>query len=287
MSAMFLDCFGDHSIKGDVKPQVFYSGKACGFLFLQVVKGSAVDSPILPQEELHMQNPVILSANSTKSLAQNVVAEELVTTKELAQMLGVDKRTIQNVISDKGYEIHFAPFQTRGGVQQMACVTKAQATAIKIELQNHSKIAKNGFDTLRVSNDLEMMLVQKKLTEYQNMRIRELTAERDAYKNCLDDMTSAKGMYSLKSVAKILEIKPQAFNRELIRIGFCIDNAEHEIMQDKKDRGYGTFVIPKNPSPDGKYHASTKITGKGIVWIAKQLKIEPNAQLLEQLAENA
>lgn len=234
-----------------------------------------------------MNGTNILSARNDVSLAQNVVAEELVTTRELAQMLGVDKRTIQNVISDKGYEIHFAPFQTRGGVQQMACVTKTQATAIKIELQNHSKIAKNGFDTLTVSNDLEMMLVQKKLTEYQNMRIRELTAERDAYKNCLDDMTRAKGMYSLKSVAKILDIKPQAFNRELIRIGFCIDNAEHEIMQDKKDRGYGTFVIPKNPSPDGKYHASTKITGKGIVWIAKQLKIEPNAQLLEQLAENA
>ena len=280
MSAMFLDCFGDHSIKGDVKPQVFYSGKACGFLFLQVVKGSAVDSPILPQEELHMQNPVILSANSTKSLAQNVVAEELVTTNDLAQMLGVDVKTIQRVVNSLDMNVE------RRGSSHTMVFTKAQATAIKIELQNHSKIARNGFDTLTVSNDLEMMLVQKKLTEYQNMRIRELTSERDAYKNCLDDMTSAKGMYSLKSVAKIL-IKPQAFNRELIRIGFCIDNAEHEIMQDKKDRGYGTFVIPKNPSPDGKYHASTKITGKGIVWIAKQLKIEPNAQLLEQLAENA
>ena len=196
-----------------------------------------------------MQNPVILSANSPKSLVQNVVEEELVTTRELAQMLGVSIETIRTTakeILDPSKSIWKV---INGGKSQ--AFTKAQATAIKIELQNHSKIAKNGFDTLTVSNDLEMMLVQKKLTEYQNMRIRELTAERDAYKNCLDDMTSAKGMYSLKSVAKIL------------------------------------FVIPKNPSPDGKYHASTKITGKGIVWIAKQLKIEPNAQLLEQLAENA
>ena len=232
-----------------------------------------------------MHNSISLSANLAKSLAQNVVEEELVTTKELAQMLGVDVKTIQRT-SARLFDIDVVKSISNGGRPSQA-FTKSQATAIKIELQNHSKIAKNGFDTLTVSNDLEMMLVQKKLTEYQNMRIKELTAERDAYKNCLDDMTSAKGMYSLKSVAKILDIKPQAFNRELIRIGFCIDNAEHEIMQDKKDRGYGTFVIPKNPSPDGKYHASTKITGKGVVWIAKQLKIEPNAQLLEQLAENA
>ena len=232
-----------------------------------------------------MHNSISLSANLAKSLAQNVVEEELVTTKELAQMLGVDVKTIQRT-SARLFDIDVVKSISNGGRPSQA-FTKSQATAIKIELQNHSKIAKNGFDTLTVSNDLEMMLVQKKLTEYQNMRIKELTAERDAYKNCLDDMTSAKGMYSLKSVAKILDIKPQAFNRALIRIGFCIDNAEHEIMQDKKDRGYGTFVIPKNPSPDGKYHASTKITCKGVVWIAKQLKIEPNAQLLEQLAENA
>ena len=52
-------------------------------------------SHLKPQEELRMQNPVILSANSPKSLAQNVVEEELVTTRELAQMLGVDVKTIQ------------------------------------------------------------------------------------------------------------------------------------------------------------------------------------------------
>ena len=52
-----------------------------------------------------------------------------------------------------------------------------QATAIKIELQNHSKLARNGFDTLTISNDLEMMVMQQKLQVYQAMRIKELSAE--------------------------------------------------------------------------------------------------------------
>lgn len=114
-----------------------------------------------------------------KTLADARSGARLMTTKELADVLGVSLRTVQQAIKGKGYEIIFAPLQTKGGVQNVACVTEAQATAIKIELQNRSKVSKNGFNSLTISNDLEMLAVQKKLSEYQDMRIAQLTAIRE------------------------------------------------------------------------------------------------------------
>ena len=62
---------------------------------------------------------------------------------------------------------------------------EAQATAIKIELQNHTKVAKNGYNTLSISNDLEAWELQKRLDAYKDRRIAELQAENEAQKQQL------------------------------------------------------------------------------------------------------
>lgn len=59
----------------------------------------------------------------------------------------------------------------------MLVVNELQATAIKMELQNHSKVALNGFKTYEISNDIEMLEVSRRLAEYQNRRIEELMAQ--------------------------------------------------------------------------------------------------------------
>lgn len=108
------------------------------------------------------------SVNSFESLPQN---ETLVTTKDLAKMLGVDVKTIQRVVTSLDINVE------RVGSSHTMMFNEQQATLIKIELQNHSKLARNGFNTVSISNDLEMMLMQQKLSEYQNMRIQQLTSE--------------------------------------------------------------------------------------------------------------
>ena len=87
---------------------------------------------------------------------------QLVTTKELAEMLGVTPRSIQITVEElaKNNSQVFREIQrnSQGGY----LFNEVQATAIKIELQNHTKIAKNGFDTLTISNDLEMIAIQQR-----------------------------------------------------------------------------------------------------------------------------
>ena len=102
-----------------------------------------------------MQNPVILSANSTKSLVQNVVAEELVTTKELAQMLGVEVTAIKRAVQKLGAVLHRVERNNQGGY----LFTEKQATIIKQEIQKHHNLATRRIDT--VSTEEKVMTVKE------------------------------------------------------------------------------------------------------------------------------
>ena len=103
-----------------------------------------------------MQNPVILSANSTKSLVQNVVAEELVTTKELAQMLGVDVSTVTKTVSRMNVTSEVLPKFKQG---QTPRFNEKQATIIKQEIQKHHNLATRRIDT--VSTEEKVMTVKE------------------------------------------------------------------------------------------------------------------------------
>lgn len=140
----------------------------------------------------------IVSVNSSdfnsKNYGKPEVSQELITTKELAESLGVDVKTIQRTVDSLDMNVE------RYGRSHSMMFNKAQATAIKIELQNHSKVARNGFDTMTVSNDLEMLVLQKKLSDYQSMRIEQLTAELEQAKPKLEIFNTICNSESLKSV---------------------------------------------------------------------------------------
>ena len=106
--------------------------------------------------------------------------EKTMTTKELANVLGVSSDSILLAVKrlNLAENIRQVPINGKMGY----VFTVAQSTAIKIELQNHSKVAQNGFTTLTISNDLEMFMVQKQLDAYKDRRIAELTAENEQLK---------------------------------------------------------------------------------------------------------
>lgn len=89
------------------------------------------------------------------TLVTDLKSEKTVTTKELAESLGVDVKTIQRAVDSLDINVE------RVGSSHTMVFNEAQATAIKIELQNHSKIAQNGFNTLTINNDVEMLILQK------------------------------------------------------------------------------------------------------------------------------
>lgn len=212
------------------------------------------------------------------------------TTKQLAEELGVSLRTVQQTIANKGYEINFIPFQTKGGIQKMACVNEAQATAIKIELQNHSKVARNGYDTLSITNDLEMMIIQRKLDAYKDNRIAELQKENEIQKqqienqqkiieeqkpnvDALNRIADGKGCYSINQTAKALKLPygNQTLFKKLKEMGIL--NKDNSPKQEQINAGHFKTVIKYINDFVGN-KTITLTTSKGLVYLAKRFNTE-------------
>ena len=132
------------------------------------------------------------------------VKEKTVTTKELAESLGVDVKTIQRA-SAKLFDIDVVKSVSYGG-RPTQVFTEAQSTAIKIELQNHSKIAKNGFNTLDVSNDVEGELLVQRAMAYQQQKIEALQRRAEIAEKSLERIANGNGCFSMNQTAKALKL---------------------------------------------------------------------------------
>lgn len=218
-------------------------------------------------------------------------AMELVTTKELAEMLGITPRSIQITVEEltKNNSQVFREIQrnSQGGY----LFNEAQATAIKIELQNHTKIAKNGFDTLTISNDLEMIAIQQRLNEYQSRRIKELQAENEAQKQRLaiaepkakwyDDFADCTGLIEIGVVGKHLE--PYGLGAVKIFDRLKADGIIYEKTTDGvksyfayfRYRQYFAYRNGKYEKPDGKKIAYSKLmcTKVGAQWLESKYSV--------------
>jgi hypothetical protein len=165
------------------------------------------------------------------------VADKTVTTKELAESLGLSVDTITNAANKLFNPSELNRRVINGG--NSLIFTELQATAIKIELQNHSKVAKNGFTTLTINNDLEAWELQKRLDAYKDRRISELTDQNEKLQIELDE---SKDWYSVKRVqlmGYLTDKDPRKLWRPLRR--YCI---EHNLRIKKIfDANYGDVAI--------------------------------------------
>lgn len=209
-------------------------------------------------------------------------SEKTVTTKELAEMLGVDVRTVQRA-SEKLFDTNVVKSISTGG-RPTQVFTEAQATAIKIELQNHTKVAKSGFDTLTISNDLEMLLMQQRLNEYQSRRIAELQAENEAQKQKLaiaepkakwyDEFVDASNLVEIGVVGKHLEkygLGAKKIFERLKADKIIYERIEGSVKTYLNYFRYKPYFATKNcyyEKPDGKRVAYTKLmfTAAGVEW---------------------
>ncbi len=169
--------------------------------------------------DLQLQKAYALSENQANQGRESLVvkksvtqANHKVTTKELAEMLGVTTRIIQITVKELAKKNSRLFEHIESNSQGGYLFNEAQATSIKIELQNHTKIAKNGFNTLTIANDLEMLEIQRRLSEYQTRRIAELQLQNDNLKIKLDE---SKEWYSIKRMEKLN--KGQHFDWRLLK----------------------------------------------------------------------
>lgn len=220
-----------------------------------------------------MRNSNSLSVQGSESLVKTV------TTKELAENLGVSVDTIQNSVK-KLTENNRQVFgnilrNSQGGY----LFNEAQATAIKIELQNHTKVAKNGYNTLSIANDLEAWELQKRLDAYKDRRIAELTAENEKKQAILDTISNAKGCFSIAQAAKALQLP---YGRNTLK-----DNLKKmDLLIEKTGEPYqseinaGHFKVKNKVCADGVNRPVSLITGKGLVYLAKKFNTTIDESIL-------
>lgn len=143
------------------------------------------------------------------------VPEKLITTKELAQVLCIDKRTInetvQRLVSGNVLS-HLETKSVKGGKTWV--FTEKQATIIKQEIQKHHNLATRQIDT--VTTEFEenqtianaMAILQRRSIELQqqienkNKQIEELTPDAESWRKFVD----SEGSFTASNVAKLLHI---------------------------------------------------------------------------------
>ena len=206
-----------------------------------------------------------------KTLADARSGARLMTTKELADSLGVSVETVRTAarkLIDPSKSIWKV---VNGGKSQVFDV--AQATAIKIELQNRSKVSRNGFNSLTISNDLEMLAVQKKLSEYQNMRIAQLTAqikEQAPKVEVYNRLIDRSGLVNIRETAKELNVKVKVLVVWLIGHGWCFRGKHGEIVATAEAVRRKLMAIRECES-HGKVFQQSLITAKGRAKLALAL----------------
>ena len=214
-----------------------------------------------------------------------LTTEKTMTTKELAEALGVDKSTISRTLETLPDLV--ATLQQVNINGKMGFVyNEAQATAIKTALQNKTKISKNGFDTLTIANDFEMLVMQQKLTEYQSRRIAELQAENERKEKQLieqkpkvdfyDRVTESPDCIDIGQCAKILNVKNIGRNKlfEILR-NKKILNERNQPYQKYVDCGYFRIIETSFNLPDGtqKINLKTVVFQKGLDFIRKMIEV--------------
>lgn len=225
-----------------------------------------------------MQNSICLSERNETSLANN----DVMTTKELAQSLGVDVKTIQRTATKLFNPSTLMSRVINGGKSQV--FNEAQATAIKLELQNHSKV-----NALSPKTTLEKQLLIKQAMRLQDEMIAELQAQNEMQKAMIEEMQPKSDVYdSISDSATLQDLQTAAVTIGIKNI-FKILEADGIIEKKTTNDGqayykpiakYAEYLALKDgkawTDPYGVKHVRPRIfvTGKGLLWLTKKYGAE-------------
>lgn len=207
------------------------------------------------------------------SKVKNITTEKFVTTKELANILNVDVRTIQMIAKKILDPTKVLSRVINGGVSKV--FNEQQATVIKQEIQKHHNLKNRQIDN--VSTELEVLsnalsafnalqdLYNQKEAEYKN-----IIAEKQAI---LDRITNGKGCYSMSQTAKALKLPYGNITLfEKLR-SMQILNLDNTPKQKQINNGNFKVVVKYINEKVGN-KTVTLTTGKGLVYLAKKFNTE-------------
>lgn len=183
-----------------------------------------------------------------------ITREQVMTTKELAEVLGVSERTIQNTVEKLAKSISPVAKNSQGGY----LFNEAQATAIKLELQNHAKV-----NSQAPTTDYEMELLTQRVIAYHAEKANEYKARAELAEKKNAILMHVSKTYTATEIAKECGFRSAKELNNFLeekKIQFKI-NGTWTAYADYADKGY--FDIKQEVLDNGKVIYYRKITQLG------------------------
>ena len=207
-----------------------------------------------------------------RELSPVVSAVNKMSTKEVADILGVDVKTVQRAALSLDMDVE------RSGSSHTMLFDEAQVTAIKLEIENHSKV-----NALTPKTNLERQLIIQQAMQIQAEMIEELqnkVSRLEPAANFAYQLCSSKDTIEIGECAKVLN-KNIGRNRlfEFLRNSNVLQS-NNIPYQKYIDAGYFRVIESKYVTPNGETKISLKtvVFQKGVAYINK---------LLSKAVENA
>ena len=218
----------------------------------------------------------VVSAEQEKKTSEEVASvlgvKQKMTTKEVADILGVDVKTVQRAALSLDMDVE------RSGSSHTMLFDEAQVTAIKLEIENHSKV-----NALTPKTNLERQLIIQQAMQIQAEMIEELqnkVSRLEPAANFAYQLCSSKDTIEIGECAKVLN-KNIGRNRlfEFLRNSNVLQS-NNIPYQKYIDAGYFRVIESKYITPNGETKISLKtvVFQKGVAYINK---------LLSKAVENA
>ena len=210
----------------------------------------------------------------------NEIAErKLITGKELAEVLGVSKDTINATVERLDVDGVLRRVDIARNTQGGYLFSEYQATVIKQEIQKHHNLANRQIDNVSTAAEEDQMIAQA-LTILQR-RIQDANKEIEKLKPAAEfayQICSSKDAIDIGNCAKVL-------NRNIGRNNLFEFLRNKKILQSDNipyqkyiDSGYFRVIETKFTIPSGETKISLKtlVLQKGVAYINKLLKEEYN-----------
>ena len=195
--------------------------------------------------------------------------EKTMTTKELAEVLGVHKDTVVSTV--KRLELDGVLRSVAKNSQGGYLFNEEQATAIKLEIQKHHNLQSRQIDT--VSTETEENLIVMQAVAILQRKAKELEARAAVAERVVHQITDGTGCYSMNQAAKALKL-PYGNIKLFERLrAEGILNLDNTPKQEQVNNGNFKVVVKYVNEKIGN-KVVTLVTGKGLVYLAKRFGTE-------------
>lgn len=186
------------------------------------------------------------------------------TTKELAEALGVSNMAIMRVL-ERTDNLNGTVKVENG---KATLFSERQATLIKREIQKHHNLSSRRIDSVTTEYEENqtianaLMILQRRADEYKKRM--------EAAESVIDRIANGSGCFSMSQTAKALKL-PYGHIKlyEKLR-GMRILNLDNSPSQEQVNAGHFKVIV-KHVNESVGNRPVTLTTGKGLVWLAKKL----------------